>query len=277
MEEKKKDKRYYFIKMKKNYFDNLYQKKMRKSENGAVTQIIYLKLMLATCDQDGMLFYEGVYPTIEEEIAENLNESLQDIKIALDYFRENRLISIVNESDILIPETKLMITSEAWSTQRVRDWRENQKALHCNTDETQCNIDETQRNLELELELELDKDIDKESKSKIVRVRDRADTTATANTNSHDKLYSHGKNNRVKLYNDEYKTLCDRFTKAITDKTIEKMDEWLFKTNNGCRNYFDKLRDWIEHDYSQEQIDQERTKEQSHNKLSLLEQCAIAN
>ena len=274
MAEKRKEKRYYFIKMKKNYFDNLYQKKMRKSENGAVTQIIYLKLMLATCDQDGMLFYEGVYPTIEEEIAENLNESLQDVKIALEYFKDNRLCQEINDSDIFIPETKVMITSEAGSTPRVRNWRENKKALHCNTNETQCNTDETQCNLDIEIEIDKDIDIDKESKivdseSKIVDVT----TTATASA----KLHSYGENRKVYLSDAEYNSLCSEFTKKITDSSIDKMDEWLKEKHYRCGNYFTKLKEWICNDYSQEQIDQERTKEQSHSKLSLLEQCAIAN
>ena len=48
------NKRYYWIKLKRDFFSGMQQRKMRKQKNGELLLIIYLKLMLATWTMYGM-------------------------------------------------------------------------------------------------------------------------------------------------------------------------------------------------------------------------------
>lgn len=143
-------KRYYWLKLKITYFNQLSQKKMRKQPNGALIQIIYLKMMLASLENNGYIFYEGIYKTICEEIAENLNEDLEMVEQALNYFIENNLVELHNNEHCLIPEVLECVGSECNSAGRVRKSRAKKKMLQCNTDVTECNTEKRDKREEID-------------------------------------------------------------------------------------------------------------------------------
>lgn len=146
------NKRYYWIKLKRDFFSGMQQRKMRKQKNGELLLIIYLKLMLATCDSDGKFYYQGVFDDISVEIAETIVEDLDDVRNALDYFENNGLIEL--SPDVLFtPEVIACVGSECESAERVRNYREKQRMLHCNDEVTKCNTEkEKERDKEKEEE-----------------------------------------------------------------------------------------------------------------------------
>ena len=157
----KENKRYYWLKLPQAYFSKIEQKKMRKQPNGKDMQIIYLRMMLACIDKSGVIYYQGVYDTIEEELAEEFDEDVELIKATISYLKDNGMITINESNDCCVPEVLEHIGSETASTQRSRECREKQKALQCNTNATTRNTNETQCNTEIEKENreELNKDI----------------------------------------------------------------------------------------------------------------------
>lgn len=66
---KRKPKRFYWWRLKKNFFTQITIKKLRRSENGDTKAIIYLQMVLMTIDNDGYIQYEGVEADICDEIA----------------------------------------------------------------------------------------------------------------------------------------------------------------------------------------------------------------
>ena len=146
-------KRYYWLKLQSTYFNQLEQKKMRRQENGKDMQIVYLRMMLLSIDKKGYIFYQGVYDSLEEELAEEFNEPIDIIKSTLDYLKENSMITINDNSDCFIPEVLEHIGSECYSAERMRRKRQRDKMSHCDTDVTAC--DE-----EIELEKEIEKELD---------------------------------------------------------------------------------------------------------------------
>lgn len=141
-------KRYYWIKLPKTYFEDLSQKKMRKADNGILYQLIYIKLMLLSCDTEGCIDYINVYGDISEEIADEINEDIKTVQNALKYFEDNGLITY-KEKDIFIPQATYMVGAECDSASRVRKHREKQ-ALQCNNETLQSNINVTKCNTEKE-------------------------------------------------------------------------------------------------------------------------------
>lgn len=143
------EKRYYWLKLPNTYFSQLEQKKMRKQEHGKDMQIIYLRMMLYSLGRNGCIYYQNVYDTIEEELAEEFDEDVELIKETVKYLLDNNMIS-VEDSNISIPEVDRITGSECYSAERVRNYRKKQKALQCNTDVTECNGNVTACNEEIE-------------------------------------------------------------------------------------------------------------------------------
>lgn len=125
-------KRYYWLKLPNTYFSQLEQKKMRKQEHGKDMQIIYLRMMLYSLGRNGCIYYQNVYDTIEEELAEEFDEDVELIKETVKYLLDNNMIS-VEDSNISIPEVDRITGSECYSAERMRRMREKKKASQCDS------------------------------------------------------------------------------------------------------------------------------------------------
>ena len=160
-------KRYYWLKLKNDFFDSVRIKKLRSIAGGDTYTIIYLKLLLYAIDKDGIIEYEGVEKTICEELALVLDETAEDIGLCINYLSSVGLAEVRTDS-ITLSEAIANVGSETASTQRSRECRARQKALQCNTNATEvqhlCNVE---KEIEKEKELEIEKDIEiDKSKSK---------------------------------------------------------------------------------------------------------------
>lgn len=141
----KKPKRYYWWRLRKNFFTQITIKKLRRSENGDKKALIYLQMILMTIDNDGYIQFEGVEDDIGDEIAIALDEEPEIVHETIKQLIDMRLIEMVEE-DYFLPEAKGGIDSEADSTERSRRCRANKKELQCNTNATDSNADATQCN-----------------------------------------------------------------------------------------------------------------------------------
>lgn len=136
-----------------------------KAKNGLMKQIIYLKMLLMSANKNGYIFYSGVYETLQEEIAEEINEKVKDVKETLEYLTLNNLIMVNEENDCHIFGASDMVGSETASTIRSRNSRNNKKLLQCNSNATTCN---TEKEIEEDIEKEEIKSIEKDKKIDII-------------------------------------------------------------------------------------------------------------
>ena len=149
--------RYYWLKLMKDFFSNPKIKKLRKLAGGDTFTVIYLKLQLLSIDNEGVLIFQGIENTFEEEMALTIDEDIDNVTVTLNYLLSQGLMEKIGENEYLLTETQYLIGSESSVTQRVRKHREMKKALHCNTNVTIGNT-------EIEIEKEIDKELDKEKK-----------------------------------------------------------------------------------------------------------------
>lgn len=144
------ERRYYWFKLKDDFFDGVKIKKLRQLAGGDTYTIIYLKMLLKAMKHDGVLEYQGVEGNIYEEIALDIDEKAENVQVALTYLLSKGLAEQIG-NDCFLPESVENVGSENSSAQRVREYRNRQKALHCNTDVTQvkriCNA-EKEKNIE---------------------------------------------------------------------------------------------------------------------------------
>ena len=165
-----KIKKYYWLKLKEDFFRQKEIKKLRKIAGGDTYTIIYLKMLLLALKNDNKLYFEGVEDDFAEELALELDEDEENVKMTLAFLHRQNLIEMINEDEYLLPQCENMTGIESSSAERVRRHRlkkkEEQKTLQCNTETLQSNSDVTYSNknvtteIELEIEKELEIDID---------------------------------------------------------------------------------------------------------------------
>lgn len=120
------EKRYYWLKLKEDYFNNPKIKKLRKIAGGDTYTIIYLKMQLLSIKNGGIIEYEGIEPTFEEELALKLDEDIDNVTVTLNYLQLQSLVDANNNEFMLIEATN-NIGSEGQSAERVRKFREREK------------------------------------------------------------------------------------------------------------------------------------------------------
>jgi len=142
------NKKYYWLKLMKDFFIQAKIKKLRKLAGGDTYVIIYLKMMLLSINSDGIVVFESIEPTLEEELALVLDEDVDHVKFLIAFLVANNLIEQKSESDFFMVEVSSLIGSETTSAERVRKHREKKKMLHCNTTVTEVKLIETKCNTE---------------------------------------------------------------------------------------------------------------------------------
>ncbi|CAL7893740.1 Phage-rep-org-N domain-containing protein [Fusobacterium necrophorum subsp. funduliforme] len=153
-------KRYYWLKLKEDFFEQRVIKKLRKIAGGDTYTIIYLKLQLLAMKNEGKLFFEGVEDNFSSEMALELDESEENVSVTLSYLEKNGLMELVSSDEYFLPQVLDVTGSESASTQRVREYRKRQELLQCNTLETSSNKLKQIGSVEIEIEKEIEKEID---------------------------------------------------------------------------------------------------------------------
>lgn len=130
-------KRYYWLKLYDDFFDSKRIKKLRRMAGGDTYTIIYFKLQLIAMKHDGVISWTGLEENFADELALDLDESPDDIKVTLSYLLSCGLAETSDDINFFFPYAVSNVGSEGSSAQRVREHREKQKALQCNTDVTE--------------------------------------------------------------------------------------------------------------------------------------------
>ena len=166
-------KRYFWLKLHKDFFQRKEIKRLRKIAGGDTYTIIYLKMLLRSIMSEGKLYFDGLEDDFAAEVALDLDESEENVQITITYLLNSGLLEMRSDDEYYLPDTKNSTGCETAVAARVRRHREKQKALQCNTDVTQvkhlCNG-------EIEKEIDKEKDIE-------IEHRDRDITISTTREN----------------------------------------------------------------------------------------------
>ena len=146
-------KRYFWLKLHKDFFQRKEIKRLRKIAGGDTYTIIYLKMLLRSIMSEGKLYFDGLEDDFAAEVALDLDESEENVQITITYLLNSGLLEMRSDDEYYLPDTKNSTGCETAVAARVRRHREKQKALQCNTDVTQvkhlCN-GEIEKELEIE-------------------------------------------------------------------------------------------------------------------------------
>ena len=220
------NKRYYWIKLKEEFFTDKRIERLKRISGGDTYTLIYLKLLLLSLKDEGKLYYDGVESDFIKELALTIDETDDDVMVTVNYLINQGLLEVVTENDeYYLTEIPNLIGSETASTRRSRKSREL-KMLQCNTNAThkqqKCNGD-IEKDKEIDIELEKEGEIEKISPN----------------------LYGEYKN--VSLTDEEYGKLKDKM-QGHRDKMIEKLSTYMQSTGRNYKDHYATLVHWYEQD-----------------------------
>lgn len=115
-------KKYYWLKLKSDFFTSRAMKKLRKIAGGDTYTVIYLKLQLLSLKDEGLLYYEGVEPTFYEEMALALDEDTENIKNTIETLIDIGLAQFLDKETLRV--FKVQDTRNR-QTKEYKKWRQN--------------------------------------------------------------------------------------------------------------------------------------------------------
>lgn len=165
-------KKYYWLKLKEDFFRDKKIKKLRRIAGGDTFTIIYLKMQLLSLQHEGKLYFDNIEENLVEELALELDEEVENVSMTVAYLMKNGLLEEVEADSYILPQAIQSIGSESSSAERVRRHRAKKKqlpepekkpelpepekpVLQCNASVTNCNTE-----IEQEKEKEKEKDIE---------------------------------------------------------------------------------------------------------------------
>lgn len=121
-------KRYYWLKLKEDFFSSPKIKKLRRIAGGDTFTIIYLKMQLLSVKSGGIITFQGIEETFEDELSLILDEDVDNIRVTVSYLISQGLMEQSDNRNFLLTQAAENIGSESESKQRVREYRKRQLA-----------------------------------------------------------------------------------------------------------------------------------------------------
>ena len=166
-----KTKIYFWLKIDKKFFDNIFIKRLKTVPGGYTMTVIYIRLMLESLESDCILYYEGYFENLREELALKLDVSEDEIDMTMAYFTKCGLIQIDEDKNAELPQAKALVQQETDQAAYMREYRK-QKALETgksyNVSKKSYNVENCKTEIEIEKEIEKEQQLDQERKKAVV-------------------------------------------------------------------------------------------------------------
>ena len=150
MSEEQKQKRYYWLKLKKDFFKRHDIEIIEAMENGKDYVLFYLKLLLESIDHEGRLRFSDTIPYSLKMLSTVTHTNIDTVRNALEVLASLDLIEVWDDSTLFMKGVSKLIGSETPSAERMRRKRakdgvalleQTGKTSQCDTDVTFCDTD----------------------------------------------------------------------------------------------------------------------------------------
>ena len=230
------EKRYFWIKLQMDFWKSPVVKMLRKPSGGDTYAVIYLEMILLSLENNGYIYYSGVGDSFAEEIALVLDEETINVEFVLAFLKQKRLIEFSDDTSFKFTEdvTADLVGSESASARRVRAYRKRQRTIANEQKALQCNTDETNSNLDIDI------DIDKEKDNNIRSFSDENDQVTSEKSKEHHSVHKPTK----KELDDRFESLWALYPRKVGKQKARKYYERAVKNGtsdeiikNGIENY----------------------------------------
>lgn len=169
------NKKYYWLKLKKDFFKRHDIKIVESMPNGKDYVLFYLKLLVESVDHDGELRFNETIPYNEQMLSTITNTNIDTVSNAMKLFRELGMVEILDDQTIYMNEVSKMLGAETYWAQKKREERQKNKLSnqntpqigHCPTNvQDESNVSNQEKEKDIDKELEKEKDTKKSKKKK---------------------------------------------------------------------------------------------------------------
>ena len=165
-------KRYYWLKLKEDFFDEDIISWLEEQENGKEYCLFYLKLCLKSLKSNGVLIRrvgEILVPYDAKKLAEITRTHFDTVVTAMQLFEKTGLVQFLENGEIFLTQLSEMVGSETKWAEKKRLYREKEKRLQGQSADNVLPMSD--KSIEKEKEKEKDIEIEKEKDKKEKRKR----------------------------------------------------------------------------------------------------------
>lgn len=229
-------KRYYWLKLKEDFFDDKRIKALRRLDGGDTMAVIYMRMQLSSLKSEGVIPFSGLCETAADELALDMNEEPEVVRRTLEALQRFGLVEVLEAGTVFLPTVPECTGSMSDSAERMRRLR--QRASQCDADESQCADKVTKETNQVTQESAQPKEAPpKPKKTK----RQKADPEKVKYAEF------------VTMTEAEYVKLAEAYGKTGADRMVEILDN--YKGANGKRYTSDyrAILNWVVSRYKEEQ------------------------
>ena len=227
------NRKYYYLKLKENFFDSDSIVLLEDMKDGILYSNILLKLYLKSLKNGGRLQLDEHIPYTAQMIATLTRHQIGTVERALAIFQQLGLVEQLDCGLLYMTDIELMIGQSSTEAERKRAARLENKALL--PPRTNGGHLSDIRPPEIELEIELEKEI--EIKREIEKVRPETGHPS----------HTYGRYQNVFLTDEELADLQDSFP-AVWEQYIEKLSEYMASTGKRYQSHAATIRRWAGED-----------------------------
>ena len=132
------NKRYYWYKMKTDFFEEMIIKFLKKQKKGDTMILLFQKIMLCSLKNDGYIYYKRMFPTFAEELALAIGAKPDIIRDLLDILIKFEAIEKVDENTYYIKMIENCVGSETDSARIKRQQRSTAESGQCPDNVRNC-------------------------------------------------------------------------------------------------------------------------------------------
>ena len=225
------NRKYYYLKLKENYFDDDSIVLLESMQDGVLYSNILLKLYLKSLKHGGRLQLDEDIPYTAQMIATITRQQIGTVERALQIFLKLGLVEVLDSGTFYMSNIELLIGQSSTEAERKRAARLQNKALSALRTSGGHLSDIRPPEIEIKLEKEI------EIKREIEKVR--PETGHLSHT------YGHYQN--VFLTDEELADLQASFP-AVWEQYIEKLSEYMASTGKRYQSHAATIRRWAGED-----------------------------
>jgi predicted phage replisome organizer len=232
------NKKYYWLKLKENFFEEKQIKYLRSLPDGDKIVIAYLKMQLKSLKTEGFIKYDSILPSNIDELAMVLDENTNIIKLMIGALQKVNAVEILDDGSFYMIAMQDLIGKEGESAERVRRFRERQeqKLLQCNGDVTKCNT-EIEKEKEIDIDIDKEKDIETEKNIKKEKKKKETEFDSVINENFTDE--------ELKQTVYEFIKMRKAIKKPLTTRGLELMIKKLYNLSTNITEQIEILNNSI--------------------------------
>lgn len=212
------NKKYYYLKLKEDFFDSEEMKVLESMPNGVEYQNVYLKMCLLSLKSDGALMFKNMIPYSLEMLSSVLRVKIDTIKTAVEIFQKMELITIADAETIYMSDIQTLVGQSSTEAERIMKYRKSLKEKQ-HAEQIECNCDEECTNV-VQMYTECTEKLQNctpEYRDKSIEIRDKNYSNEVTND-------SNKKSNRVFAYHEYTDFHSKVYNELLADKLVSKKE-----------------------------------------------------